>query len=356
MEKKQKWIIALLLIILLLLILILYLLFGKEKSFTITFDENGGTEISDIEIKASEIVKLPESPTKDSYKFVGWTNEDGKIITKGTKVTEDITLKAEWVSNNAETITAQFNTNGGNEIDNILIEKGKIILLPIEPTRDGYIFVSWLDESGNFITENMIVTNNITLQAMWIKKDAKTVTVKFDTDGGSNIGSIIVEKGKVLLLPVNPTKTGYVFAGWVDENGDVITKDTVVNKNITIKATWKEPYTCPSDCTPIGDGSKCTKKVTKEMGTTSSCPSGYTLKNGKCVDMSSKYHAENSDSGWKCNSSSEYMYSEIDKSGMGAFMWCVKTTNKVTTKGCPSGYTQSGNVCKKTETISCKAN
>ena len=50
------------------------------------------------------------------------------------------------------------------------------------------------------------------------------------------------------------------------------------------------------------------------------------------------------------------MYSEIDKSGMGAFMWCVKTTNKIITKGCPSGYTQSGNICKKTENISCKAN
>ena len=353
LDKKTIIIIALVLV---LLLVILFLIFGRNGSYTITFDTNGGTEITAIEVKNNEIVKLPEAPKKDGHKFVGWTNEEGKVITKGTKVTEDITLKAEWVSNDAETITAEFNTDGGNEIDNIIIEKGHIILLPIEPTRDGYIFAGWLDGNGNFITKDTIMTNNITLKAMWIKKDANTSTIKFNTDGGSKVGNIVVENGKIIVLPEAPTKTGYVFAGWVDENGNAITKDTIVNENMTIKATWKAPYTCPSDCTPIGDGSKCTKEVTKEMSTTSSCPNGYTLKNGHCIDKSTQYHAENTDSGWKCNSSSEYMYSEIDKSGMGAFMWCVKTTNKVTTKGCPSGYTQSGNICKKTETISCKAN
>lgn len=81
-----------------------------------------------------------------------------------------------------------------------------IILLPIEPVRDGYIFVCWLDGNGLFITEDTIITNNITLKAMWIKKDAKTSTVKFDTDGGSKVKNIIVENGKVILLPINPQK------------------------------------------------------------------------------------------------------------------------------------------------------
>lgn len=354
-EFDKKTIIIIVLVLILFLI-ILFLFFGRKGSYTITFDTNGGSEITAIEVKNNEIVKLPEAPKKDGYKFVGWTNEDGKVITKGAKVTEDITLKAEWISNTAKTITTKFDTNGGSEIDDIIIEKGHIILLPIEPTRDGYTFVGWFNSNGNFITKDTVLTSNITLKAMWIKNDAKTSTIKFNTDGGNKIGSIIVEKGKIILLPVNPTKTGYVFSGWVDEKGNTVTKDTIVNGNMTIKATWKVPYACPENCTPIGNGSKCTKEVTKEIGTISSCPSGYTLKNGHCIDKSTQYHAESTDSGWKCNSSSEYMYSEIDKSGMGAFMWCVKTTKKVTSKGCPSGYTQSGNICKKTETISCKAN
>lgn len=358
MENKKKWIVILALVIFLLLIIILYLLFGIQREFTIIFDTNGGTEISNIIVKNDEIIKLPEVPIKEGHTFIGWTNEKGEVVTKGTKVTKDITLKAEWVSNDVEKITAEFNTDGGNIIDNIIMEKGKIILLPIEPVKEGYLFIGWFDQNNNFITKNMIVNNNITLKAKWLKKDAKTKTIIFNTDGGNNIENILVENGKEILLPVNPTKEGYVFAGWVDENGNPIAKDTIVNNNITIKALWKEPYTCPIDCQPIGDGSKCTREVTTNMQTISSCPNGYTLKNGLCLDLKNKYHANSIDTApwWSCNSSSEYMYSEIDSSGMGAFMWCARKANKVTTNGCPSGYTQNGNICKKTETINCQAN
>ena len=84
-----------------------------------------------------------------------------------TKVTEDLALKAEWISNDAKIITVEFNTDGGNEIDNILIENGNNILLPIDPIRDGYIFVGWLGENGNVITEDSIVDKNITIKATW---------------------------------------------------------------------------------------------------------------------------------------------------------------------------------------------
>ena len=49
------------------------------------------------------------------------------------------------------------------------------------------------------------------------------------------------------------------------------------------------------------------------------------------------------------------MYSEEDGVG-GAFMWCVKTTSVTSSQGCPSGYTKSGDTCKKTETIDCTVN
>ena len=357
-RKKKGCIIALIIIIILLLLIILGLLFWYGRSFTIVFDTNGGSLITNVEVKNGEVVKLPEVPIKEGYKFIGWVNEEGKVITNGTKVDKDLTLKAEWVSNKAKTITAKFNTDGGSEIDGIIIEKGKNILLPVEPVREGYIFVGWADSNGKLVTGNLIVNSNITLKAIWVEKGTKTSTIKFNTDGGNNIGSIIVENGKVILLPINPTKEGYAFAGWVDENGNAVTKDTIVNSNMIIKAKWKQPYTCPSDCKSIGDGSKCTREVTKNMTTISTCPTGYKLVNGQCLDMASRYHANSIDVSpwWSCNSSSEYMYSEIDESGMGAMMWCAKKTNKISTKGCPSGYTQIGSVCKKTETVKCKTN
>lgn len=50
------------------------------------------------------------------------------------------------------------------------------------------------------------------------------------------------------------------------------------------------------------------------------------------------------------------MYDEIDVSGFGAMMWCQPRVNPTTKQGCPSGYTQNGNICQKTEIINCQAN
>lgn len=182
------------------------------------------------------------------------------------------------------------------------------------------------------------------------------------------------------MLPINPTKEGYVFSGWTDEDGNIVTKDTIVNENMIVKATWKEPYTCPDDCIVIGDGSKCTKTTTKDLITYTGCPSGtetvekfcFSHKTqvlvgfdedatyvtagimcdgnptGFCVDYNGRYTVT-SDS---CPSG-YYKYTQSD--GLGALNGCVKKYNKGGSS-CPSGYTKSGNVCKKTETISCKAN
>ena len=374
-DKKMMIITALIFV---LILIILFLLFGRKASYTITFDTDGGTKITSIEVKDNEIVKLPEAPKKEGYKFVGWSNEEGKIITKGTKITEDLTLKAEWISNDAQTVTAKFDTDGGNKIDNLLIEKNKIVLLPVDPIKEGYVFVAWVDETGNFITENTVVKDNITLKAIWIKESAETVTVKFDTDNG---GSIVIEKGKTIIFPIEPTKENYVFAGWVDEKGNPVTKDTIIDKDIKVKATWKDPYTCPLECTPVGDGSKCTKTTIKDVVVNTGCPSGTETvetfcsshkrqvsvgfdedqtfvdagilcdgnPSGFCVDYNSRYtnSVDSCPAGYF-----KYTYSA---SGLDAEYGCAKKYNKGGSS-CPSGYTREGNKCKRTETIACTAN
>lgn len=165
--KIDKKTIIIIVLMLVLLLVILFLIFGRNGKYTITFDTNGGNEITSIDVKNNQIVKLPEAPKKDGYKFVAWINENEKVITKGTKVTDDITLKAEWVRDDAETIKVEFNTDGGSKVGNIVIEKGTIIILPINPTKAGYVFAGWVDEGGNTITNDTILNNNMTIKAIW---------------------------------------------------------------------------------------------------------------------------------------------------------------------------------------------
>lgn len=71
----------------------------------------------------------------------------------------------------------------------------------------------------------------------------ETHVVTFDSNGGTPVESQTVLHGEKAIRPENPTKIGYVFVDWVDENNDhwVFNGFSVTN-NITLTAVWSETY------------------------------------------------------------------------------------------------------------------
>lgn len=65
-------------------------------------------------------------------------------------------------------------------------------------------------------------------------------TVTFELGGGEmQVQSFMVEKGEAVdLSAYTPTRQGYVFTGWTDENGNAVTL-TVVNSDVTFTAGWQ---------------------------------------------------------------------------------------------------------------------
>ncbi len=76
-------------------------------------------------------------------------------------------------------------------------------------------------------------------------------TVRFETNGGSHVDDQSVVCGEKVTAPANPTKTGYVFAGWYKDQSltnkwlfdtDTVTKDTVLYAKwdpvISVDVTW----------------------------------------------------------------------------------------------------------------------
>ena len=106
--------------------------------------------------------------------------------------------------------TITFNTDGGNDIASITIKEKESITLPIAE-KEGFIFNGWTDEDGKILPSEYVVTKDATLKAVWVSETADTITIKFDTNGGSKIDDIIVVKGKTLKLPKNPIKKGSTF-------------------------------------------------------------------------------------------------------------------------------------------------
>ncbi len=65
-----------------------------------------------------------------------------------------------------------------------------------------------------------------------------TVTVSFDTKGGSAIDAVKLEKGESLSAPANPYKKGYEFQGWFNGNYKYDFSKTV-SEPMTLTAKWK---------------------------------------------------------------------------------------------------------------------
>ena len=235
MSKKFKIGIACGIICLLLIIIVLCITL-KSTSYTITFDSNGGTNISSQKIKNGENAIKPLDPEKDGYEFEGWYL-DGEKFYFDSKITENIRLEAKWIKKtNFETVKVTFDTDGGSKISSVEVEIGKKIKKPTNPTKEGYVFVEWLldNNSFNFDTE---ITSNIKLKASWKKLEEDSVTITFDSNNGSSVASQIVKKGEKATKPANPTRNGYTFNGWY-LNNKKYDFNKEVNDNITLKANW----------------------------------------------------------------------------------------------------------------------
>lgn len=65
------------------------------------------------------------------------------------------------------------------------------------------------------------------------------ITVSFDTDGGSNIDSVVIKIGETIKEPDIPTKDGYTFKGWYIEEEE-FSFSKPITEEITLKAKWEE--------------------------------------------------------------------------------------------------------------------
>jgi uncharacterized repeat protein (TIGR02543 family) len=124
---------------------------------------------------------------------------------------------------------------------------------PADPSRMDYTFTGWntaSDGSGSSFTALTIVSDNITVYAQWT---GKTYTALFKQNDGTDtilhsktitVPATTIEAAD---FPVDPTRTGYTFAGWntaTGGSGNPFTASTTVNADITVYAQWTgETYT-----------------------------------------------------------------------------------------------------------------
>ncbi|MCD8041192.1 MAG: leucine-rich repeat protein, partial [Clostridia bacterium] len=74
---------------------------------------------------------------------------------------------------------------------------------------------------------------------------AETVTVTFDSDGGTECEPITVTKGDSIVNLPEPEKEGYAFTGWYSGTGvnnGQVTDVTPISRDMTLYAQWEKVY------------------------------------------------------------------------------------------------------------------
>ena len=69
-----------------------------KNTCDVTFDSNGGSEVTAEQVSYMDNVKEPTAPTKEGYTFIGWYLGEN-LYDFATQVTKDITLAAKWNEN-----------------------------------------------------------------------------------------------------------------------------------------------------------------------------------------------------------------------------------------------------------------
>ncbi len=241
------------------------------NTITITYNNNGATSgspqrssvdvTSDTHTVGSTAITLPLVGTlsRTGYTFNGWSETTtGSSVGSTYSSSIDKILYAVWTANNIS-ISYSQGTNAGNVVQNFPTNAtytyNQRISLPTLDTSTVYVisssnyrFAGWDNGTTKYVggSNYLITSNNETLTALW----AKVFEVSYILNGGSGTTttpdssdcvSNLCNDGSVINLISSPSRTGYLFDGWIDESGNrKLPGDshTVTSTNHILSARW----------------------------------------------------------------------------------------------------------------------
>ena len=189
------------------------------------------------------------TPTKTGYNFGGWViSGTTTTVTSFSDLTGDTILEAQWTEktfdiiydkNSADATFAGTNSTGCTYSTGCVVTD----VVPVWPghTFNGWLFGGESYEAGDTIKEQ---DANATLVADW-STDSYAVTFNIPNDATLPDNAITTLHYGDNALPI-PTRTGYTFTGWKDQDDVVYSVDngSVVATNVTgpmtFTAQWVE--------------------------------------------------------------------------------------------------------------------
>ena len=187
------------------------------NQYTISFETDGGTTVSEITQDYGTAIAAPAQPAKTGYAFVGWYESDPQELYDFTTMpARDFTLYAAW---ELVTYDIVYNLDGGVNGSNpsgYTIESDTITLA--DATKRGYEFLGWFSDSGLGTPVSEIEAGSygdVELFAGWRVIEYEIVYHLPDGATHSNPDFYTVETDGTVFA--DGVMTGYTFDGWFSD-------------------------------------------------------------------------------------------------------------------------------------------
>ncbi len=190
-------------------------LYYTRKTGIITFNMGEGYPAIYDEYKYGQQINYPQIPTVNG-KAGKWDK---------TEDTFDGITNAYNVIWTPESHRITFDTDGGNNINNIVAYYGESITHPDNPKKEGYTFIGWEPE----IPDRMPYSD-IICKAKW---EANKHNVSWIIDG-ETVKSDSFNYGSKVTNPIAEDKEGHTFSGWSTEDFIMPDNDVTVTGSYSV--------------------------------------------------------------------------------------------------------------------------
>ena len=279
---------------------------GTPSTTTPTIRGNTYGVTSDVAYSFYDgILQGKTSPVNDELMITNY--ESGYDFIKNDRTINNATYHVLYLG---QKITITFDANQGtvSESSRDIEAGGAIGELPT-PVRQDYLFDGWFSASsgGTQITDSTTFNSSTTIYAQWTLAPI-TYTLTFDTMGGNPIASLTNQVANTIvdLTQYTPTRSGYDFEGWYDDNiySNKITSVTLTG-DTTVYANWtlqlfdaridSTNYTTLSDAWTAAMASNTTKTIVllRDCSTTSA----FSVSSSKSVIVDLNGHSINNSNG-----------------------------------------------------------
>ncbi len=215
-------------------------------TYYVSYDTNGGAPLDQQSYTVEYALTLP-TPLRNGYAFLGWYNNyafQGEPVTEipvgsvGTK-----TFFAKW--SEPLSYTVRFESNGGSPISNMTYTAESPSFLLPTPTLRYYEFAGWYSNAefkgAPITTVSYGSWGNLSLYAKWIPADYVITLVE---NGGNHLNDITYHIETPTFSLPTPTRSGWLFLGWYDnenfEGQRIVSVEKGSTGNRTYYAKWKD--------------------------------------------------------------------------------------------------------------------